>query len=282
MDYHKPSLANKLGKRAAPLLSRVACSSWLQKPVRAVDAYLNFLIGKGSGAGWNIAEEVRMACDHVHRPAPVIFDAGANVGDWSAATLERIPKARLFMFEPSPGCQAQIRQLNLSGAQLLACAVGESPGKATLHTSSELDASASLHARSETYFRERTYQTIEVDIVTLDSLIQREGIDFVDFLKMDIEGHELAALRGAAAALASQKIGALSFEFGSGNINSRTFFRDFWDLLNSHGFKIGRITPGGTLVELAAYYEDLEYFRGVSNYIAELKAHPFRTAAAQA
>ena len=146
MDYHKPSLANRLAKRIAPLLSRFAGSSLLRRPVRALDAYLNFLLGKGSGAGWNLSEEVRVACEKVHRPAPVIFDAGANVGDWSAATLQRMPKARLFMFEPSPGCQERIKKLNLPGAQLLPCAVGESNGKATLHTSWELDATASLHA----------------------------------------------------------------------------------------------------------------------------------------
>ena len=282
MDLHKPTLANKVGKYLAPAFSRIACSSWLHKPVRAADAYINFLLGKGAGAGWNISEEVKTASEHVHRPAPVIFDVGANVGDWGSALLRGIPSARLFLFEPSPECQAHIQGLHLPGTRLVPCAVGESNGKATLHTSSGLDASASLHARNETYFQDRIYHSIEVETVTLDSVIQDEGIAFVDFLKMDIEGHELAALRGSAAALASQKIGALSFEFGSGNINSRTFFRDFWDLLTSHGFKIGRITPGGTLLETTAYYEDLEYFRGVSNYVAVLKEHPFRGRTSQA
>ncbi len=276
MDFHKPTLANKLGKRLAPLLSRIICSRPLSKPARAADAYLNFLLGKGSGAGWDISKEVRLAAKAVHRPAPVIFDVGANVGDWGGEILKLLPNARLFMFEPAPGCQRRIRDLKLPGVQLVPCAVGETNGRAVLHTSSELDASASLHARNETYFRERTYSSLEVEIVTLDSIVANEAIDFVDFLKMDIEGHEIAALRGAGKALATRKIGALSFEFGSGNINSRTFFRDFWDLLSGHGFKISRITPGGKLLEIGAYYEDLEYFRGVSNYIAELQAHPFR------
>jgi hypothetical protein len=52
-------------------------------------------------------------------------------------------------------------------------------------------------------------------------------------MKMDIEGHELFALRGAKRALARGVIRPLSFEFGTGNINSRTFFRDYWDLLTS-------------------------------------------------
>ena len=281
MNFHKPTLYNKIGKRIAPFFSRIACSSLLQRPVRFADAYINVLLGRGAGTGWSISEEARAVFEHVHRPAPVIFDVGANVGDWSAAILQRIPNARLFMFEPSPECRDQIMRLNLPIAKLEPCAVGEFNGRAALYRSSVLDGSASLHARGETYFKDRIYDTIEVDVETLDAIIQHEGIDFVDFLKMDIEGHELAALRGAEEALDAHKIGALSFEFGGGNINSRTFFRDFWELLSSHGFRIGRITPGGILLEVTAYYEDLEYFRGVSNYIAELKAHPFRSKVSQ-
>ena len=88
---------------------------------------------------------------------------------------------------------------------------------------------------------------------------------------MDVEGHELFVLRGARQSLASRKIGALSFEFGCGNINSRTFFRDFWELLTGAGFSIWRITPSGKYLPVGDYYEDLEYFRGLANYVAELK-----------
>jgi len=85
---------------------------------------------------------------------------------------------------------------------------------------------------------------------------------------MDIEGHELYALRGAQQTLAAGKIGALSFEFGCGNINSRTYFRDFWDLLSGAGFSLWRITLSGKEIPISNYYEDHEYFRGATNYVA--------------
>ena len=105
----------------------------------------------------------------------------------------------------------------------------------------------------------------------VDKLVSEKGLDHVDFLKMDIEGHELFALRGAIQSLSARRIKALSFEFGSGNINSRTFFRDFWDLLIPLGFELRRICPGGGTVVVKSYYENLEVFRGVSNYIGVLK-----------
>ncbi|MFN7840933.1 MAG: hypothetical protein ACK5N9_04335, partial [Pirellula sp.] len=64
---------------------------------------------------------------------------------------------------------------------------------------------------------------------------------------------------------------AFSFEFGSGNLNSRTSFRDFWNLLSAD-YDLNIVTPSGYLTLLPAYYEDFEFYRGVSNFIAILKS----------
>jgi FkbM family methyltransferase len=272
MQLHKPSFANRFGKSAAKPLSWIACSRWLYKPCRVLDAYLNFLMGKGSGTGWDMQEEVRAAVTRIHRPQPVVFDVGANVGNWTEGLLQAVPDAKIYMFDPSPGCQAAIRKKNLPGVTLFSCALGEIPGRAAYYSSSVTDGSASLHVRDDTPFRDLNYIIAEVEVSTIDQVIESQKIDFVDFMKMDVEGHELFALRGARQSLASRKIGALSFEFGCGNINSRTFFRDFWELLTGAGFSIWRITPSGKDVPVRDYYEDTEYFRGATNYVAELKS----------
>lgn len=60
------------------------------------------------------------------------------------------------------------------------------------------------------------------------------------------------------------------------NIDSRTFFRDYWDLLNPLGFSIFRIAPGGILIQIREYREELEYFKIVSNYVAVSHAKPIK------
>jgi hypothetical protein len=107
-----------------------------------------------------------------------------------------------------------------------------------------------------------------VPVTTLDSLAEARGINRVDYLKLDTEGHELWILKGARNLLEAGRIKALTFEFGAGNISSRTYFRDFWDLLTHYGYTIWRITPGGTRLRIKRYYEDLEMFRGATNYLA--------------
>ena len=73
------------------------------------------------------------------------------------------------------------------------------------------------------------------------------------------------------AALSTGAIRALSFEFGSGNINSRTFFRDFWELLTGYRYGIYiEYFRVGEYCKSRGTDEDLEYLRGVSNYIAAL------------
>src|SRR6478736_5332542 len=139
MQLHKPSFANQLGKRAAKPLSWVACSRLLYKPSRMVDAYLNFLVGKGSGTGWDMREEVRAAVARIHQPRPVVFDVGANIGNWSQALLQTIPDAKVYMFDPSPGCQAAIREKALPGVTILPCALGATAEQKIYYSSSATD-----------------------------------------------------------------------------------------------------------------------------------------------
>jgi FkbM family methyltransferase len=251
-------------------LSQIATSRTIFRYARVLDIYFNFLIGKGSGTGWDMDKEVETAISCIHRGEPTVIDAGANVGKWSQKLLEKLPKTRLFMCEPSPTSQAQIKNRNLN-ATLVPFAVGEQTEKAVLYSSREGDGSASLHQHVDSYFSQRDYQAIEVQTTTIDEIAETHGLDFIDFIKMDIEGHELFALRGARKCLEEKRIGGLLFEFGLCNLNSRTFFKDFWDVL-SPNFDLYRVNPSGTPLRIDSYYEDLEFFRGATNYVAKLKS----------
>jgi FkbM family methyltransferase len=275
IDFSKGSRLRSLGLYLAKPLSRMLTQPVLFKKVWLFEVYFEFLIGKGAGTGWDMREEIKASATVIYRPKPNVLDVGANVGRWSESFLSAYPAARIIMCEPNPTSQAQIRGRNLTTATLLPVAVGDKAGSAVLFSSRDCDGSASLHERVDTYFATREYEKIEVQTTTIDQIAQEHSLDFIDFIKMDIEGHELFALRGAQKCLAEKRIGGLLFEFGFGNINSRTFLKDFWDILGKD-FYLYRVTPGGTPLRIHTYYEDLEYFRGATNYIAELKAHPYR------
>lgn len=264
---------NKLGKAVAKPLSRLLANPRTEQLSLLADAYLCILLGKGAGSGWALDVEVKAAASVIHHQSPVIFDVGANTGEWSLSIRKHCPEAaRLFLFEPQPACQQIIENSRIPNSTLIPHAVSSSSGKTIeLFVGKEASGLASLHQRRDSYFDAIGFSVIEVTTVTIDDVVEEHGLDRIDLLKMDVEGHELSVLEGAIQNLERGRVRALTFEFGSGNINSRTFFHDFWDLLTPLGFKIFRILPSGRLMLIANYYEDCEYFRGVSNYIAILQ-----------
>jgi FkbM family methyltransferase len=270
MKLHEQHFQRNMGRALAPVLSRLILACGLTGFVRKLIAFLNYTLGRGAGLGWQIDSEVAIAIDCIKNDNPVVFDVGANVGEWSHQYRARTAKGRLFMFEPQRFCQETIQQKHIPGAELIKAAVGKERGTLTLYSSSPIDGSASLHKREDSYFEDRTYSEQKVEVISLDQFIAERGITFVDFIKFDIEGHEWEALTGLKDSITNRKINAFAFEFGSANLNSRTCFRDFWNLL-SPNYSIFIVTPSGKLDPIPAYYEDLEYYRGATNFVARLK-----------
>jgi FkbM family methyltransferase len=268
--HHKKSLG-AIAKSVLPVVSGVFMNRVTGQIIHYNELGSCLIQGKGSGAGWDISSEVAVAASLVKTRTPVLLDVGANFGTWSTAMLKLFPScANLVLVEPQNECLQALTEIDCDNKLIIPCAVSDQPGQMNFYTAERQAgwAAASLFERHETYFSEVAQRKLVVSIRTLDDIIEENAITGVDFMKMDIEGAELLALKGAEASFRSGKIKAISFEFGSGNINSRTFFRDFWDFLSQHGFAISRVLPGGKTLRIKEYYEDLEYFRGVTNYVA--------------
>lgn len=122
----------------------------------------------------------------------VLYDIGANIG---LVSLHAASRCRSVAFEPDPGFFGRLQrnaQLNPSAdVQLLPIAISDTDGAVDLFTGGVEGTSPSLvHQRDE---RSR----VQVEASTLDSLIDRGGLPAPTVLKLDIEGAEILALRGA-------------------------------------------------------------------------------------
>jgi FkbM family methyltransferase len=261
-------ILNTVGKKVTPLLGRAVNGMGATGIVEFAASYLSLLTGKGSGTGWDDGEEIAAANLLRGIRDPIIIDCGANQGEWTRRVRHHLGSdgGHWILIEPATECLKMLNEL--PNVEVINAAVGEAPAVMALYSDDGTSAIASLHLRGDSFLKGRQFTTRDVSVIALDSVIQ--NLDRVDFMKMDIEGHELFALKGALRSLETRKVKALSFEFGGGNINSRTYFRDFWDFLKPLGFELRRICPGGSTVRIREYYEDLEAFRGVSNYIATL------------
>ena len=271
MKPHEQTVLNKMGKILAIPLSHLVANSMTEGVARLAEAYWCILLGKGAGTGWALDAEIKAAKTVIRHSSPIIFDVGANTGEWSSLIHQLYPQAQIFLFEPQPTCHRRISERNIPGSILVPHAASSTAGQTIkLFTSGDASGIASLHQRRDSYFNDRTFTSVDVHTVSIDDVIRENELPRVDFMKIDVEGHDFAVLKGAMKGLEGRLIKVLSFEFGSGNINSRTFFRDFWDLLTPLGYEIYRILPSSRLMPINEYYEDCEYFRGVSNYIAIL------------
>jgi FkbM family methyltransferase len=267
-----PGRLNRFGKRITPRISPYVANARATGLIELVSNYLNCLIGKGAGSNWHSGEEVA-AAQLITRNDPVILDVGANKGWWTIGLKEQLQnRGRWILIDPAAECCEMLRKID--GVEVIEAAVGEKPGKVKFYTPGEASGFASLHKRQDSHVRmgNLALQEREVEMTTIDMILDERGIETVDIAKMDLEGHELFALRGASKALEARRIRALTFEIGTANVDSRTFFRDYFDLLTGYGYEIRRIYPGGKTVPVLEYYEDLEYFRGVTNYLAIAKS----------
>jgi hypothetical protein len=104
----------------------------------------------------------------------------------------------------------------------------------------------------------------EFEITTIDKFCLKNGIDYIHFMKIDTEGHELEVLKGAASLISREAIGIIQFEFNEMNVLSRVFLRDFYRLLE--GYNIYRLDTN-RLVPLYGYSPENEIFR-FQNFVA--------------
>lgn len=143
-------------------------------------------------ARWRLAMQramgLRTICTHTFYaplvgPGSTVLDLGAHTGEFSGAVVPL--GCRAVAVEPDPGLFARIP--DDPSIQKLRAAIGPTGGRAKLHRPGDATSGSVVASTPGA-------PHVEVDLVTLDSILVHLGPGRVDLMKVDIEGSETAVL----------------------------------------------------------------------------------------
>lgn len=156
-------------------------------------------------------------------PNPVIIDCGSNIGLSIIFFKKKFPNSKIISFEPDPYIYSILEKNmvahSIESVQLINAAVGEKAGKIRF-SSDKSDGGRIDRIDGEKY----------VDVLSLREFL----MDEVDFLKIDIEGEELAVLKDCRDLL--KNVRNLFVEYHS-FVDKKQELNTLLDILSENGFR---------------------------------------------
>ena len=183
------TLAGKISRSPLRLLPRHWVIPILQGPLRGK----KWVIGSQRHAFWLGIYEPRMQSliAQVVKRERVFYDIGANVGFYSLLASKLVFPGKVYAFEPVAEnvryIQGHLALNDIRNVEVHELAICDHVGTSTFQAE-ETRAMGRLKAEGNT----------RVQTSTLDTLLEAQLIDPPHYIKMDIEGAELAALHGAS------------------------------------------------------------------------------------
>lgn len=133
----------------------------------------------------------------------IFFDIGSGFGEYAMNVANSMPDLHIYAFEPSRNTfemlSKNIKRNNLK-SQIISKRLALSDHVGTFGLASEKDGKFLLdpsHCGVDTVVFPNEF----VEVTTIDKFVSDNCIAHVDFIKVDVEGHELAILRGAEECL---------------------------------------------------------------------------------
>ena len=198
----------------------------------------------------------------------IIFDVGANVGNYSKAVNDAFHEKRMiYAFEPFSKAFFDLEKLQKEINDFHPVQLGFSDKKQKVNflSSSEFNEVGGLYNKDFSHSGFSLNLSEETDFETIQNFCFDNQIEHIHFLKIDVEGHDFFVLKGAEEMLKNNKVDFIQFEFGAANYLSKTYLHDFFQLLspNYHFYKLLK----NGLMEIREYNTDIE-IHVLSNYVA--------------
>lgn len=208
-----------------------------------------------------------------NKQSPIVFDVGANTGDYAICCYNANKNSIIHCFEPSEphriSFQNKIKKVvgNLDNFILNPFGLSDVNEDRTLYKDEEVSGLASLTKRDLDYANIDFSIEENVKLKNGDEYVYLNNINRIDLMKIDVEGWEMSVLQGFKNSFKNKIITACQFEFAHAHIERRENFRDFYNFFKNYGYLFGIIKPNGKINFIREYSEFFEHYFA-TNYIA--------------
>ena len=193
-----------------------------------------------------------------------VFDAGANLGEWTQSLIEQMRPEQLEMvkiwaFEPSLKSYENI-QARFANSEFVSCiplALSNESGRDQLMMASATGGTNTLSF--DTALERQAYAVTEIEKTTANEFCETHGIEHVHLFKCDTEGHDLHVIEGAKPLLTSERIDVLQFEYNHRWIYSRGFLKDVFDIVAELPYTVAAMRSS-RIELLHAWHPELDRF----------------------
>jgi FkbM family methyltransferase len=200
--------------------------------------FLAFLHDRmGRQIGINSSDFNQRLLKHVlkDRQDLIVFDVGANVGNFTKKVFSSYPHAQVFAFEPQTDLETHFGIYSNKRFVFCPLALSDMPGVQGVFRRFSGDPNAKLIPSPG---------ISPVQVSTVDDEIRRFQVERINLLKIDTEGNDFNVIKGASLALKNHKIDYILFEIVSELLMSKTYPTDVEAFLRLHGFNhFYRTTP---------------------------------------
>ena len=202
----------------------------------------------------------------------IIFDVGANRGQWTAIALCLVIPESIYCFEPVPVSANEAKNLHVphSCVTVENRVVGNQVGDHAFlwyKNSPQVAEMSNLFGRPDVEISMGIEkEQLFIPGITIDHYCKENNIDHINFMKVDVEGAESLVIEGSSEMLEGQMIDFLQFEYGGCFINASVKLKDVVRILSENEYAVFRIVPGG-LLHFDAWKDEMENYAH-SNYLA--------------
>lgn len=194
----------------------------------------------------------------------VIFDIGAHVGEWTNHALAINPHLQIHCFEPGKDNFEKLTA-NVKSAQVVCNFFGlsSSRGERSFFIYRDAPGLNSLYQRrglEDGWGLATTHEIETVQLDTLENYCRDRNIQKIDFMKVDVEGHELEVFKGGVSLFREGRVRAIQFEYGGCNIDSRVLLKDIFEFFQGMHYQFYKILPV-SLRMVERYDQRLENFK---------------------